>query len=244
MSASIFTVIHHRDLKTSIENARISAAAGAAGVFLIDMTGDDEAAFKAAEAVRGLELERDLSALDSCKAAINGQRFQPLHDRLLVGINALQMPIVETIARAQAMNLDAIWADNPGLDSIGRGPLASDIAAQLSQGDALFFGSVAFKTQAEEPDPAGAAMMASLEGWVPTTSGPGTGMPPQERKLSQMKRAIGDHPLAVASGISPKNARNMARYCDWILAATGISRDFHNLCPDLTKALVGAAAAA
>jgi len=53
-----------------------------------------------------------------------------------------------------------------------------------------------------------------------------------------MKEAMGDHPLAIASGITPENVGTFLPYVDYVLCATGISDDFHNLNPDRVRQLV------
>ncbi|MCY3753396.1 MAG: adenine phosphoribosyltransferase, partial [Alphaproteobacteria bacterium] len=52
------------------------------------------------------------------------------------------------------------------------------------------------------------------------------------RKLRCFRAGVGDAPLALASGITPENARNYAE-ADAFLVATGINRsgDFYNIDP-------------
>ena len=90
------------------------------------------------------------------------------------------------------------------------------------------FGSVAFKTQREEPNPPLAALKAIELGWIPTTSGIGTGVAADLDKIIKMKEMIGDSPLAIASGITPENVNSYLPYIDYFLVATGISKDFYN----------------
>ena len=55
-----------------------------------------------------------------------------------------------------------------------------------------------------------------------TTSGPGTGHAPEVSKLQAMKSAIGDFPVAVASGVSSSNVESFLPYAHCYLIATGI----------------------
>lgn len=75
---------------------------------------------------------------------------------------------------------------------------------------------------------------------VVTTSGPGTGKAAAVEKIRTMKEALGDFPLAIASGITPENVSDYLPYADCFLVATGISRNFEQLDPARTHALVEA----
>jgi predicted TIM-barrel enzyme len=59
---------------------------------------------------------------------------------------------------------------------------------------------------------------------VVTTSGPGTGRAAEVTKIQRMREALGDAPLAIASGITPENVDQYLPYADCFLVATGISR--------------------
>lgn len=95
-----------------------------------------------------------------------------------------------------------------------------------------FYGSVAFKYQAPEPDPAGAAVQALKLCMLPTTSGPGTGHAPDVEKARSMAAAVARGPLggelAVASGMTPENVSAFLPYFTHFLVATGVSKDEHH----------------
>ena len=60
-----------------------------------------------------------------------------------------------------------------------------------------------------------------------------------------MKEAVGDFPLAIASGITPENVADYLDVADCFLVATGISRSFTELDPAKVRSLseqVGAGA--
>lgn len=214
----LIAVIHYRDDETSLANADIVATAGYDGVCLIHMNGQDDLIENAAVAIK--------------------QR----HAGLLVITNRLAMHPVDMINRDVALGLDGSWADNPGVSSNGITPLASEIEDAVlkvreSKPDFLFFGSVAFKTQPHDPDPATAAVKAKNLGWIATTSGPATGVAPDEDKLERMKTAIASFDLAVASGITPDNAEVLGEHVDWVLVSTGISDTFYTFDPAKVVAL-------
>lgn len=214
----LIAVIHYRDDATSLANADIAVAAGFEGVCLIHMNGQDELIEDAAVAIK------------------------KRHEGLLVITNRLAMHPVDMIKRDAALGLDGSWADNPGVSSKGITPLASEIEdavfkAREIKPDFLFFGSVAFKTQLHDPDPATAAVKAKNLGWIATTSGPATGIAPDEDKLERMKTAIASFDLAVASGITPENAATLCEHVDWVLVSTGISATFYDFEPLKAAAL-------
>lgn len=64
-----------------------------------------------------------------------------------------------------------------------------------------------------------------------TTSGPGTGYAADIEKIRRMKQALGNTPLAIASGITPENIVNYLPHADCFLVATEISRNFTELDP-------------
>ncbi len=73
---------------------------------------------------------------------------------------------------------------------------------------------------------------------VVTTSGPGTGESVDIDKIARMKKALGDTPLAIASGITPENVPDYLPHADSFLVATGISSSFEELDPARVRLLV------
>ncbi len=219
----VLAVIHHAEFGLSVDNAALADRAGCAGVVLIQMGGRDH------------EIDRP--------AAFIKER----HPNLMVGANRLSSEPWDAIRRDRELGLDLTWADEPGVTSRGPGAKVGRIReamADARKGNPgfLFFGSVAFKTQEPDPDPAEAARIAAREPWVVTTSGRATGSAPEESHLAAMAGAVGARRMAVASGITPANAPALAPYVAWVLAATGISRSFVELDEALARGLVEACA--
>ncbi|MBW2023646.1 MAG: adenine phosphoribosyltransferase, partial [Deltaproteobacteria bacterium] len=104
----------------------------------------------------------------------------------------------------------------------------------------LYFEDVAFKYQRRVEDVAWATRLARSYMDVVTTSGPGMGQPAPLSKIVIMRQALGDVPLAIASGITPEDVGDYLDVADCFLVATGISRSFTEFDPDLVKALVKA----
>jgi hypothetical protein len=217
--AKVIPVIHFEDHKQALRNARLAFRLGADGVFLIHMSCHD------------LELDEPAQAI---KAEFP-ERF--------VGTNRLSMDPQTAIRRDFALGLDGTWADRCGINTDRMGDTASIIAAlkevRTHNPDFAFFGSVAFKGQRRENDPAQAALLAHHCGFIATTSGPGTGIPADFEKLDSMRRALGDNPLAIASGVDPDNVAAHLRYVTHILVATGISKSFHEFDEDKLERLIG-----
>lgn len=200
-------LVHSRE--QARHNADLAALNGCTGVFLISMEGEDD---KVPEIAHDIKIQ---------------------FPELLVGINLLTATAQDTVTLAISHGLNAAWTDSPGITSRYASPIALNIAGLLKQyPDLRFFGSVAFKYQAPEPDPGMAALAAAALGMIPTTSGPATGSPAQVSKLESIRAALGPgKPLALASGLSPANIADFQPLITDALVATGISLDEHRFCP-------------
>lgn len=77
---------------------------------------------------------------------------------------------------------------------------------------------------------------------VVTTSGPATGQEADDDKIATFRAAIGDAPLALASGITPENAQRYAQV-DCFMVATGINYDdnFYDIDPKRLRRLLDVA---
>ena len=211
---AVLPVIHHRDAKTSVEQALLARDLGADGAFLISHGHGDR------------ELPEVLATVKS------------LAPSFPVGLNLLSTPLRESLEIAMACGADMLWADNMGCSSLGLdedGQFARAFAKR--QGAPILFASVAFKHQRHEPDPELAAKVALVAGFVPTTSGPRTGTPPAQSKISSMSRASAGT-LAIASGVDPDNSTVFAPFVSHILVATGISVDGDLIDPEKLSLLL------
>lgn len=148
---------------------------------------------------------------------------------------------------AEGAVFQALWADDARLDERKADqPDAKAIAAAraASGWKGLYFGGVAFKKQrpVADADLDRAAHLATEWLDVVTTSGPATGQAPDLTKIARFRAAIGDRPLALASGITPENAGQFAHDVDFFLVSTGINHpgDFYNIDPARLAALLRA----
>lgn len=163
---------------------------------------------------------------------------------LWVGVNLLGQSPDQILGLSEARQMAGIWADDAGVSP------GEDKWAELAESDwlaarersgyrGLYFGGVAFKTQAEV-EPAALPWVAQTAARfidVVTTSGRATGVAVRVEKVRIMREALGDHRLAVASGVSPDNVEEILPYVDAYLVASGIEREFGVLDPVRTKAL-------
>jgi len=196
----VFPVIHYVDAASALVNAQMAADLGCAGVFLISMIGECDVIPGAAAKIK--------EALP----------------HLWVGINLLSKSPLTAMKISLEWKLDGTWADQPGVTSKGADAEAEDVAALLLEHPAhLFFGSIAFKYQTAESCPSTAAVNAMKLGMIPTTSGTATGKAAPQAKLWSIRRALGDRPLGIASGVTPANVREHAGLVTHVLVSTGIS---------------------
>jgi hypothetical protein len=211
----VLPVIHYLDDALALENAAIAFEAGASGVFVIAMEGDDDPVIPAARLIKARWPEK------------------------LIGVNLLDSAPAQALEASLAAGLDATWTDRPGVSSDYVGAEAFRVSERLKSAPShLFFGSVAFKYQALERHPDVAARRAKALGMIPTTSGTATGEAPTPGKTDLMKAAIGETPLALASGITPANIGLFLPSTTYFLVATGISSDEHRLDPQLCSELM------
>ena len=212
----VLPVIHALDTGQVSENIRILVGEGASGCFLIN---------------HDFGVDPFLPIVSEIRSA---------WPSLWMGVNFLAVtgrdafPVLGDMEKA-GCPVDAYWADNARIDETGRDPSeARQIAAvrAASGWSGLYFGGTAFKKQ-RHVDPArwrDAAREAAPFMDVVTTSGIATGEEADLRKVCCFRAGIGDAPLALASGVTPENARTYADV-DAFLVATGINRpgDFYSI---------------
>ena len=138
---------------------------------------------------------------------------------------------------AEGCTIDAYWADDARINEDDDQSEADQIAGvrTASGWNGLYFGGTAFKKQ-REVDPtrySDAARNACGFMDVITTSGVATGKEADVGKIKTFRAAIGDRPLALASGISPENAMAY-RDVDCFMVATGINEpgNFYDIDPE------------
>jgi predicted TIM-barrel enzyme len=166
---------------------------------------------------------------------------------LWIGINLLSRTPTEalTVAIATCGGVDGIWSDNAGIDDRVVHPRAEAFAdaRRTAAWRGLYFGGVAFKYQREiATEHLGrAATVAAPYMDVVCTSGPGTGYAADVEKVRALRSGLlGDHAMALASGVTPGNVRSYLPYVQAFLVGTGIEKQLGVLDPAKIEALMTA----
>lgn len=212
----VLPVIHANCETHSITNIEIAREAGTDGVFLINHSMPWQDLLEIYSAAR--------------------ERF----GNWWIGVNCLGLQS-EKVFKELPSHVNGVWVDNAEIDERAKSqPRADHInAARLkSKWQGLYFGGVAFKYQRSVEDLKAAATIAMNYMDVVTTSGPGTGEAASVQKIRTMKAALGEFPLAIASGITPENIGEYLGVADCFLVATGISKSFTELDPRRARELV------
>ena len=203
----VLPVIHVLDTRRTIANVETLLEAGAQGCFLInhDFAPD-----------RFLPIIRETrAAFPSLWMAVN----------FLAVTGAHAFPMLGKL-QAEGCQVDGYWADDARIDENGQNAEAETIAKVRAESgwNGLYFGGTAFKKQREiAADRFGDAARAACPFMdVITTSGVATGQEADISKITTFRAAIGDRPLALASGITPANAAAYADV-DCFMVATGIN---------------------
>ena len=217
----VLPVIHVLDNAQAERNVAVAIEQGAAGVFLIN---HDFAYPQLLPIIR---------------------RVRARFPSVFLGVNFLAVTGLYAFGelgklQAEGVQVDAYWADDACIDE-HTGPDAQTQAQAIAQAretslwTGLYLGGTCFKKQ-REVQPADYARSAALaRPWMDAvcTSGVATGHAADAGKISSFRQALGDAPLALASGITPENAAQYAADVDCFLVATGINPpgDFYNIDP-------------
>jgi len=212
----ILPVVHVESQEQALRNADVAFNAGCDGVFLIN---------------HAVSSGRLLEIFGAVQAAFENR---------WIGVNCLDLKPTE-VFRTIPAEVAGVWVDDAGIDERQeKQPFAEVVSAECAASGwaGLYFGGVAFKYQRTVTELATASEIASRHMDIVTTSGPGTGQSASREKIATMKQAMGEHPLAIASGITPSNVTDYLDVADCFLVATGISKSFTDLDKTLVRSLV------
>lgn len=212
---SLLPVIHVRSYEQALENVKIARGEGADGVFFISHghVSDDYVA--------------------ACQSFIKTE-FPDLWS----GVNFLSCCIAAAVSKLP-MKANGLWSDGHDITEavsaevpLDRYLNSSGFSAKV-EWEGLYFGGVAFKYQTQPKNLAEFTKKAARYVNVVTTSGDATGKPPSVEKITIMRKAIPDFPLAIASGMTPENVAHYKEIADCFLVSTGINKegDFFHLDP-------------
>src|SRR3989338_120220 len=219
-------VVHVVSAEQAMRNANIAFDEGADGVFLISHG-----------AISDIEL---INIYKHIHLALQPKFINPF-----VGLNCLSIR-AEDVFQFIPNYLSSIWIDNLGIrqndeyQSQARRICEARRTRRWGGWNGLLFGGVAFKHQKAVsyenlPEVSRAAMKFCD---VITTSGIATGKVPEAKKIRLMRKAVGDFPIAIASGITPENVEVFMPYAYCFLVASGISKSFTELDPMRARDLV------
>ncbi len=210
----VYPVVHYWSDHQAITQAALAKSLGADGVFFISHIGFNER----------------LPSL--------GASFKKSFPDFEVGINLLGESPLEAAKLAASHGLDMVWGDNCGVSSYGASQDGCELAAWAKENNNInVFASVAFKYQTKENEPPLAAKNALDLGFMPTTSGAGTGKAPSVDKIASMSKAV-EGRLAIASGMDCDNVREFKPFLSHILVATGVSLDDYYFAPEKLKRFI------
>jgi hypothetical protein len=210
----LLPVIHVTDEAQALEQAEVANNAEADGIWLIN---------------------HEIDATDLWRIFTAVRQHDP---GMWIGLNFLDLSPLEAMHHVDDL-VDGLWVDDGGVTDLRVKPQAEAVwRLKESKGwEGQLFGGVAFKGQSPVKDWALAAKRAAPLMDVVTTSGPSTGVPASIDKIRWMSTEAPR--LAIASGITPQNVIEYLGWAQYFLVATGISRDFHHLDPELTAQLAG-----
>ncbi len=212
----IYPVIHVESALQALRNTQIAKDAGCDGVFLINHKISPE----------------DLLEIHAKVA----QEFP----KWWIGINCLGfMP--HQMFKCATPEMSGIWVDNAGIYEILEGQIEAEGIKKIREENGwkgVYFGGVAFKYQPLVEDLESACKKAIPYVDVITTSGPGTAQAAEVDKIERMHNALGEWPLAIASGITIDNIESYLDKATCFLVASGINKTWADLDETLVKQLV------
>ncbi|MBE3112729.1 MAG: adenine phosphoribosyltransferase [Acidobacteria bacterium] len=225
-SPVLLPVVHPISREAALEAICVAHTCGVKGVFLID---------------QGMS-EREVLQL--------AREVRDQYPSLWIGLNLLSRTAAKTLTTTynRGWRVDGIWSDWAGIEENrvagSSHPVAEAFlnARRNASWEGLYFGGVAFKYQREvaPSDLAVAAEMSVPYMDVLCTSGPGTGHPADIEKVRALRAGLGDHAMALASGITPENVQSYMPYVQAFLVGTGIESQLGVFDPTKIEALMRA----
>lgn len=215
----IYTVVHVKDKNQGQEQALLALSLGVDGLYFISHFGDDELVLSLAK------------------------EFIESHQDKHIGINLLSTPVEHVLDVAINHGVKNIWMDNVGINTrVPDVKLIASLAEKVKEAGLTLFAGVAFKYQRPEQNPGEAGLIAMENGFIPVTSGPGTGQSSSLLKLKEMSQALnergGSNLLALASGVDCHNVKSYKEYVSHVFVATGVSKNEHEFDEDKLSGLL------
>lgn len=222
----VLPVLHVLDTGRTLANIEVLLSTGAPGCFLIN---------------HDFGVETFLPIIRDVRAT-HPDLWMGLNFLAVTGLNAFPQLIK---LEAEGCRIDAYWADDARIDERAETQTEAQRIMDAKAGwDGLYFGGTAFKKQRPVAPEGHTSAARTARSWmdVVCTSGAATGIEADDTKITTFRRAIGDAPLALASGITPENAVRYAEV-DCFMVATGINYpdNFYDIDPDRLRRLLDVA---
>ena len=142
-----------------------------------------------------------------------------------IGLNFLQLDTPEAMAIVNSMEIkpDALWVDKSYITPNDLSK--ADLIKELNDKSIKYFGAVAFKYQKQPKKDELQLVCETATNYmdVITTSGAATGVAADLEKIRTIKSYIGNHEMAIASGVDYKNKYIYAEFVDYLLVDSSIT---------------------
>jgi hypothetical protein len=134
---------------------------------------------------------------------------------------------------------DALTIDLPEIDGVWCDASITPRKAKIYRNfKGLFFGGLAFKYQPQPDDLESACIESKQATDVSTTSGPATGKAADVEKIKQIREYLGNHPMAIASGVSIQNIDSYKGIANYLLVASSVTSKTEMIYEDKLKELL------
>ncbi len=137
--------------------------------------------------------------------------IKELYPDLWVGINMLDIRVDDAIL--YDFNFDGLWCDQT----------LSVESSKARKFRGMLFTGLAFKYQPQPTDIEAACKEAIDATVIPTTSGAGTGKEANINKILNIRNILGQHPMAIASGVNVENIESYKGVVNYLLVASSIT---------------------
>lgn len=156
------------------------------------------------------------------------KKVKEAYPELWIGLNFLDLHPSDVLKMDLPYN--AVWID--------RTLTLEDIEEKKFQGE--IFSGLNFKYQKQHygDDLKDVVEIVKQTSTSACTSGAGTGIAANDKKISELKALLGDFPLALASGVSSENIESYLPYVDNFLVASSITDRKEIIQKDLLAKLV------
>lgn len=154
-------------------------------------------------------INHQVNSSDLVACAVNTKIKYP---NLWIGVNMLGEKTEDVLF--MNMPIDGIWCD---------ATITPERVKKYRNFKGLFFGGLAFKYQPQPADLKAACEESILATDVSTTSGSGTGRAADVNKIKDIRNYLGNHPMAIASGVSAQNIDNYKDLANYLLVASSIT---------------------